>query len=45
MPAHALQTAPSLVHDMYVAQRGGLDPVRADGSTLGEVVMRGEANL
>ncbi|CAM9233256.1 unnamed protein product, partial [Sphacelaria rigidula] len=33
--------APSLVHDMYVAQRGGLDPVRADGSTIGEVVMRG----
>lgn len=34
--------APSLVHDMYVAERGGLVPVPADGVTLGEVLLRGE---
>lgn len=39
----AEKTAPSLVHDMYVAEREGLDPVRADGSTLGEVLLRGTA--
>lgn len=37
----SLSTAPSLIQDMYVAERGGLDPVPADGATLGEVLLRG----
>ncbi|CAM9181251.1 unnamed protein product, partial [Hapterophycus canaliculatus] len=35
--------ASSLVHEMYVAVRGGLDPVPPDGETLGEVLLRGNA--
>ncbi|CAM9531240.1 unnamed protein product [Ectocarpus sp. 12 AP-2014] len=35
--------APSLVHEMYVAEKGGFDAVPADGVTLGEVLLRGNA--
>lgn len=33
--------APSLVHEMYVAEKGGLEAVPADGVTLGEVLIKG----
>lgn len=36
-----LFAAPSLVHEMYVAEKGGFDAVPADGVTLGEVLLRG----
>ncbi|CAM9499320.1 unnamed protein product [Ascophyllum nodosum] len=32
---------PSFVHNMYVAERGDLRAVPADGATLGEVLLRG----
>ncbi|CAN0293195.1 unnamed protein product [Ascophyllum nodosum] len=35
--------APSFVHNMYVADRRDLRPVPADGATLGEVLLRGNA--
>lgn len=39
--SHRVLAVPSLIHDMYVAERESLRAVPADGVTLGEVVLRG----